>query len=90
MPIYEDPNHRFYGPSRRLYLILMQLFGDELPALEEAYSANHGQDWTSFLEIAIGRHGMPEGHTARNVIREFDDLAAKIEIAASISAAAAL
>lgn len=39
VPIYNDPNHAHYGPVRRLHLILLYLFGDDLPNVEKRFEA---------------------------------------------------
>lgn len=66
--IYDEPNHRFYGPCRRLHLKLMELLGDELPEVEAAYVAGLGVDWCHVTASALDM-GVSEAHNARGVIK---------------------
>ena len=73
VPIYNDPNHPNYGPCRRVHLILMYLFGDDLALLEQCYREEHGEDWTEGLN-RWSDEGLPEGGNADFVIRTLGDI----------------
>lgn len=67
VPIYNDPNHLHYGPSRRLHLILLYLFCDELVDVEAAFENKHGYDWTEFMSRRITL-GVSEARTAKDLL----------------------
>lgn len=39
--IYDDPNHRHYGPVRRLWVVLAMLYGFDLKDVDKV----HGSPW---------------------------------------------
>lgn len=84
-PLYNDPTNPYYGPCRRLHIILMQMFADhDFSALEAEYRDCIGHDWTETLEGNL-RLGVTEPSAHRAVFRLFDnilDLLRRKEIAA--------
>lgn len=78
-PIYDDPKHPIYSPSRRIHLILLYLYGDNLPEIEKKYAKSHGEDWTRHLETMI--KFFPEATCATSIINHVYNLARRHGIA---------
>lgn len=70
MPIYNDPNHPDYGPCRRLHLILLYLYTDNLPEFAEGFRRLHQIDWTEFLSQWLAK-GLAEATGARAILFRF-------------------
>jgi hypothetical protein len=76
-PIYNDPNHFSYGPCRRLHLILLYLYSDNLSRLEEEYCNTICQGgWTHTLDTSPEK----ESITARTILNQFNTLASYIGV----------
>ena len=68
-PIYNQPNHKYYGPARRIHLILMYLYGDALSKIETLFEEFHGISWTEGMQNLL-QHGEEEGHVAKIILRD--------------------
>jgi len=81
---YNDPNHRHYGPSRRLHLVLMGLFADkDLGRIEGAYEGAFDESWTRTLARYLDRN-IGEANAARAIIQNLlnvDDRLTRIDVA---------
>jgi len=64
--IYDNPNHRDYGPVRRLHVMLMQLVPD-LEEIDKRYKDEEGETWDSFLSYLLGR-GLTEPGAQRHTM----------------------
>jgi len=74
----EDVENPFYGPSRRLHIMMMQIFADQpggLAGLEKriwAFQDSQSMNrivWDEHLS-ALLRHGLSEPHSQRTVIQQ--------------------
>lgn len=74
MPIYNDPNHPQYGRVRRLHLILLYLYGDDLERVEKAFEAVMDKPWDRYF-IESDPFWMDEGGAASNVLKIITDVA---------------
>lgn len=66
--IYNQPNHPFYGPVRRMHLKLMELFGADVGCVEEMYEKGIGADWTLVMASSLAQ-GVREPHVARSTLK---------------------
>lgn len=68
-PVYDQPNHRWYGASRRLFLVLSQISGN-LRAMEDYLEEEHGVSWThEFVKLLDAGHD--EAWACRKIIRDW-------------------
>lgn len=56
-PIYNQPKHPKFPHIRRMHLILLHLFGDELGGAEERFKEFFNRDWTEFMVSQLEWHG---------------------------------
>lgn len=72
-PIYNQPNHPFYGPARRLHMMLMQVTADKgISAFEKQFNDFFKKDWTHcFLDLLKDRS---EAEAQRFMLRYAADL----------------
>lgn len=67
MRVFDNPNHRGYGPVRRTWVILAGL--DLLtPALDREYDACYGAQWDECMADAIVAGKTTEGQVARLIV----------------------
>lgn len=54
MRIGDNPNHPFYGPVRRLWVVFQTLFADNYAYLDEEYTRVWGEPWDATLVRWVG------------------------------------
>lgn len=64
--VYDDPNHPYYGPARRCWVILVGLFSD-LTALDESYQQEGGWAWDEHLAYDL-TNGVEERRALRKIV----------------------
>lgn len=68
MRIFDQPDHRHYGPVRRLHLMLLQLTVDiGMDAFEEPYVVLFQQHWDHHL-VQLLDEGMHEAEAQRLIL----------------------
>ena len=65
--IYNNPNHKHYGPVRRMHIMLMQLFSDDC-ITDEAWLHENDPTWDRYLSEMI-ESGISEIVASRSVLR---------------------
>lgn len=71
MNIYEDPNHPYYGPVRRLHVMCMQLFPNFAGVEERFERLNKGISWSQWMADRMKTYGYPESTVQRDMLRWF-------------------
>lgn len=67
MNVIDDPNHKFYGPARRLFVVLSAVFGDA-PALQSDYYREWGTNiYGDFVDDLM--LGTEEGPAMRTTLK---------------------
>lgn len=89
-PIYDDPNHRSYGIVRRIHLIVLYLYGDDVPFIEmeigepfdRGLSDNYEgpRDWTDHVDQLYHVWGYGERQIARVTLGYFHDAARRLHL----------
>lgn len=64
MRVYDDPNHEFYGPVRRTWVVLVALW-ENLDEIDRLYRWEHGEAWDETLV----RHMEKDRYTERQARR---------------------
>ena len=66
--IFDQPDHRNYGPVRRMHVMLLQVYADVgLDGLEEQYEEAYITTWDDSLSWFI-EHGLSEPDATRVVM----------------------
>lgn len=70
--IYDQPDHPFYGPVRRLHVMCLQLF----PNFEEVERrferlGGKGIHWSQWMADRMQNYGYPEASAQRDMLRWF-------------------
>lgn len=65
MRVYDNPNHRQYGPIRRMWVVLAQL---GLLNAAEVWSTDYEKPWDEHLAQVLAVHNQPESMAQRNFI----------------------
>lgn len=79
LPIYDQPNHPNYGPVRRLHVMLLQLFGDDLALAEKEFADTFGGPWDWWLHRNMTTYSYSERRAQRNCMSKFMTLRAAWE-----------
>jgi hypothetical protein len=70
--IYDDPNHAFYGPVRRLHIMAMQLFPQTFAEVERRFEKQtEGIHWSQWMADRMKNYGYPEASAQRDMLRWF-------------------
>lgn len=68
--VHDDPSHPFYGPVRRLHVMLMQLTADHTyEAADRLYGVHFDETW-DFTLVSQLRFGKSEAEAQRHVLSE--------------------
>ena len=65
MRIFDNPNHKQYGPIRRMWVVLTQL---GLLSAADRWGDENQVDWDDHLAKVIAIHNQPESIAQRNFI----------------------
>ncbi len=66
--IFDDPNHRHYGPVRRLWIVLVHL--DLLHArFERGFENHYGLTWDECMANGCANGALSESQLARLIVR---------------------
>lgn len=79
IPIYDQPNHRSYGPVRRMHLILMYLYSSsaELARREEnfkTFATDMKWDWTEYADHLIHEVRIKEDIVADDILSKMRNM----------------
>lgn len=67
--VFDAPNHRHYGPARRLHLILMQITGN-YSSIDSLFAADNDMTWDTLLSFHLAQN-RSEPESQRRVISEW-------------------
>ncbi|MEQ6333253.1 hypothetical protein [Sphingobium sp. MK2] len=67
--IFEEPNHRHYGPVRRLHIILMQIT-ENYSSIDSLFAADNDMTWDTLLSFHLAQN-RSEPEAQRRVISEW-------------------
>lgn len=63
---YDDPNHEFYGPVRRCWVVLSAMF--YLDRLDTQFGWEWGRSWDAYLVVKL-KQGMAGDEALRHIVQ---------------------
>lgn len=63
--IYNNPNHRSYGPVRRLWVMVCGMYGFDHTRLDETFYQEWGFTWDAHVDCMIQQQGYTEEYALK-------------------------